>query len=456
MAIIEATGLNGEGSNEPIKFTASKEDRRAERVRRRAEKSPQDVPETIEPTLLRPQLVAAPDPQEFRSPTKVRKSLLARLMPSWMALSFIVMVAIPTAATMGYYWLIASPQYQVEMQFSVRGSNQSSMAAFGLSSLFGNSVQSGDSYVVSSYALSTQLIRDAKEQLGVDLRTFYSKPDIDFMYRIDPNMPLEKFTGYWQDMIEVSFNSTTGNTTLYVYAFSADDAKKVADTVIKVAEKLVNTLSEKSRQQMTLVASGQVDRAEERLRKVREEIRKLRVEEKAFDPSQIAALESSLTSSIESQLSQLKTRKSALLQSVSPDSPNVRVIQRQIDALEEQLAVQKSKLGDNNPSPSSSKTARTQADDESNLAEVFNKFEELTVEQGFATQAYTTSLAAFEAALAEAQKQDRYFATFVEPVKPEIALYPMRLLDSFIAFLVFLAAWMFAQFFYRSFRDHAV
>ena len=90
------------------------------------------------------------------------------------------------------------------------------------------------------------------------------------------------------------------------------------------------------------------------------------------------------------------------------------------------------------------------------MAEVLNKFEELTIEQNFATQAYTTALAAFETAIAEAQKQERYFATFVSPTRPEIALYPLRWLDSFIAFLVLLAVWMVSQFLYRSFRDHAI
>ena len=68
----------------------------------------------------------------------------------------------------------------------------------------------------------------------------------------------------------------------------------------------------------------------------------------------------------------------------------------------------------------------------------------------------STSLAAFETALAEAQKQERYFATFIAPMRPEIALYPKRLLDTFIAVLVLCAVWMISQFLYRSFRDHAI
>jgi capsular polysaccharide transport system permease protein len=354
---------------------------------------------------------------------------------------------LPGALTGFYYMVLASPQYVVETQFSVRGSSQSSMSSFGLSGIFGTSVQNNDSYVVSSYIDSVQLIRDVKDQLGIDLRQYYSKNDVDFYYRIKPDMPLEKFTDYWRNMIAISFNSTTGNTTLYVYAFSADDSKAIADAVLKVSETLVNNLSESSRQQMTLMASKQVDRAEDRLRKVQEQTRTLRSEIKSVDLGTLTQQQQQLTQQLQNQLQQLKTRQATLLQSVSSESPTARSLQKQIKAAAASLAEQQKKL-DGGKSDT--------VGDTTNVGAALNKFEELTVEQGFATQAYTSALAAFETALAEAQKQERYFATFIAPTRPEIALYPLRMLDSFIAFLVFLAVWMISQFLFRSFRDHAI
>lgn len=500
MAILETMGGNERGANEssvkePIKFPGSREERREERMRRRAERKESDDIESqastvpfveidderreermrrraerkaagaegratpmpfIEPgEITRP---AKPAVTGTESKPKERKGFLrSRLQVSWTFVSFLLMVALPGAAAGFYYAFVASPQYVVETQFSVRGASQSSMSSFGLSGLFGSSVQSGDSYIVSSYIESVQLIRDVKEQLGIDLRQYYSKNDIDFYYRIQPDVPLEKFTDYWRDMIEVSFNSTTGNTTLYIYGFSADDSKAIADAVVKVSETLVNNLSEANRQQMTLMASKQVDRSEERLRKVREQIRALRAKEKTIDPTILGQQVSGLIQNLESSLQNLKTRYSALLQSVSADSPSARTMQKQIRALEQQLELQKGTIGiPADDGKKVTKGGRPVDDDERNVAEVLNKFEELTVEQGFATQAYTTALAAFETALAEAQKQERYFATFVAPTRPEIALYPKRLLDSFITVLVLLAIWMISQFLYRSFRDHAI
>jgi capsular polysaccharide transport system permease protein len=456
MTVLETTGADENGTKEPIRFPGSKDERREERIRRRLERSKtgDSIDDFLsplaefEPNVRAPQVepeVESPAPRERRALIKARFSI------SWTFASFLLMVAIPGALTSIYFALFASPQYVIETQFSVRGSSQSSMASFGLSGLFGSSVQSGDSYIAASYIESVQLLRDVKEQLGVDLRQYYSKNDIDYLYRISPDMPLEKFTDYWRNMIEVSFNSTTGNITLYVYAFSSDDAKAVADDVLKVSETLVNNLSEANRQQMTAVANKQVERSEDRLRKVREQIRQLRTQQKQIDFKSLAGSEMELTQALEKDLQSLKTRQATLLQSVNKDSPSARTLQKQINASAAALAEQKARMGATEDNDDNRKLGN-----DTNLAEALNKFEELTVEQGFATQAYTTSLAAFETALAETQKQERYFATFVAPMRPEIALYPKRLLDSFIAFLVLLAIWMISQFLYRSFRDHAI
>lgn len=458
MTVLESTGVDAGGAKEPIKFPGTKEERRNERIRRRGErKVTDDVDYAAAPSPvfdfddLQPfEPVVEPVTEEPRRKLRVA-DLRQRLTISWTYISFLLMVVVPGAATGFYYAFIASPQYVIETQFSVRGSSQASMSTFGLSGLFGSTTQSGDSYIVASYIESVQLLRDVKDQLGIDLRQYYAKNDIDFWYRIDPNVPLEKFTAYWQDMVEVSFNSTTGNTTLYIYGFSADDAKAIADAVLKVSETLVNDLSEKNRQQMMLLASKQVDRSEDRLRKVREETRKLRASEKTIDPVSLVKGGVELSQKLEGELQDLSTRYDTLLQSVGKDSPQARMMRKQMKSAEEALVMQKRKIGE--VTDSGVKDAPGMG---GNIASIVNKFEQLQVEDKFATQAYTTSLAAFETALAEAQKQERYFATFVAPTRPEIALYPSRLLDTFIAFVVLSAIWMISQFLYRSFRDHAI
>ena len=440
-----------------------RQERRAEKLRRTEEKGNKVAAAVVPAPITSRAVDRRTDGQTDKQLRKQEKTEKAEQKKStviprewgipWTALSFLLMVLVPAAITSFYYIVIASPQYQVETQFAVRGSSQSSMATLGLGSILGGtSVQTGDSYIVTSYVESLQLIRDVQQQLGIDLRQFYARDHIDWLYRINPDMPLEKFTEYWRDMTDVSFNATTGNTTLYIYGFSAEDSKAIADAVLKVSERLVNELSESNRQQVMQVASKQVDRAEERLRKVQAETRKLREKEKVTDPATVIALQNQAISALQGQLSTFKTRHNALLKSVSADAPQAKSLQKQIDALEAQIIEQQAQLG-----TGTTDGGKALSDEEkANLAEILTKFEELTIEQNFATQAYTTALAAFETAIVEAQRQERYFATFVTPTRPEIALYPMRYLDSFIAFLVLLAVWMVTQFIYRSFRDHAI
>jgi capsular polysaccharide transport system permease protein len=376
----------------------------------------------------------------------------------WAPLSFVAIAVLPTVLTGLYYAFIASPQYVVETQFAVRGSTESSLSALGLTGLVGSSGQSGDSYIVTDYIHSAQILPDIKDQTGVDIRNIYSRPAIDFLYRQSSDHSLDEFRNYWRDMVNVSFNSTTGNVTLQVFAFSPTDAKQVAESVLTVSEHLVNTLSEKSRRQFVEVANQQVARSEERLRNIRNQITDLRSSEQAIDPTAVATMEASIVSSLEQELANLRSRYKALVDSISADAPSARVIERQIGALEAQVAEQKQRIsGDTPESEPGDKTTRGGGTaGTSALSEMIDRFTELGVEQEFAVKAYTTSLAALEAAMQESRKQERYFAVYVPPRLPEVALYPLGLLNTAVAFAAFLCLWLIGYFSFRSVKDHAI
>ena len=374
----------------------------------------------------------------------------------WPVLSFGLAAILPTILAGLYYIFIASPQYVVETQFSVRGANQSSLNALGLTALVGSAVQSGDSYVVADYIHSAQILPDIKQQTGLDIRNIYSSPSIDFLYRESQSRPLDEFRDYWRDMVDISYNSTTGNVTMRVFAFSPTEAKQVADAVLTVSESLVNTLSEKSRRQFIEIANQQVARSEERLRNIRNQITDLRITEQAVDPTAVATMEATIISSLEQELASLRTRYKALVESISKDAPSARVIERQIGALEEQLVEQKKRISGDGSGDATSKTTRSGLDGGRALPEMIDRFTELGVEQEFAVKAYTTSLAALETAMQEAQKQERYFAVYVPPREPEIALYPLGAVNTIIVFAASVCLWLIGYFAIRSVKDHAI
>jgi capsular polysaccharide transport system permease protein len=374
----------------------------------------------------------------------------------WGLISFALAAILPTIFASLYYLFVATPQYVVETQFSVRGANQASLNALGLTGLVGSSVQAGDSYIVADYIHSAQILPDIKDQTGLDIRTVYSRPSIDFLYRENESRPLDEFRDYWRDMVEISYNSTTGNVTMRVFAFSPSDAKQIADAVLTVSENLVNTLSDKSRRQFIEVANQQVARSEERLRNIRSQITDLRITEQAVDPTAVATMEAAIISSLEQELATLRTRYKALVDSVSRDAPSARVIERQILALEEQLVEQKNRISGDKTGDTGGKTTRSGLEAGRALPEMIDRFTELTVEQEFAVKAYTTSLAALETAMQEAQKQERYFAVYVPPREPEIALYPLGMVNTLIVLAAASCLWLIGYFAVRSVKDHAI
>ena len=230
----------------------------------------------------------------------------------WAKLTFLLFVLLPTALAAYYYVELSSDHFRSEMRFSVRGTDKSILSNFGLSALPGASSQGEDAYVVIDYIHSKQVLLDIKNDLGIDIRQFYTSTNIDPLYRIKPEMPVDEFVYYWQWMTDAGYNSTTGITTFQVTAFTPEDSKTIADAVIKVAGKLVNTLSAGARQQLIETAQDQVELTEKRLIKSRGSLAGLRNREQSLNPSMRAQAQQNLIQQLESNLLDLKARRSAL------------------------------------------------------------------------------------------------------------------------------------------------
>lgn len=365
---------------------------------------------------------------------------------SVLQLSFLLAVIVPVMLLALYYLFISSDQYRSEMRFAVRGTERSTLENLGLNALPGASTQAADAYIVIDYIHSTQVLIDIQQKLGIDVRQFFARPDIDFAYRIDPNMPLEKFINYWRWMVDASYNSTTSITTFEVTAFNGPDAAAIAQAVLKVSDELVNELSTKARLQLISNAQSEVTRTEERLIEARQAVSTFRDREQTANPTMLAESDQVILQGIEKTLIELKSRRASLLSTVDANSPSVRVLDRQIASYTAELEQKRRGIGSGGQGSGDSRTLTTQ------LAE----YNALALEQEFSEKAYTTALASLETSQAEARRQDRYFAIAVEPNVPQIALYPLRLINTLIAFFVFCLAWLIGYLVVQAVRDHTV
>lgn len=365
----------------------------------------------------------------------------------WLRLSFLLLVLVPGAAVVFYYAFLASPIYVSTAQFAVRGISETNASFLSITSVLGSSSQSYDSYIVTEYIRSAQMIRDVADR-GIDLRTFYAKPDIDLAQRIDENMPLDYFERYWSNKVDVSFNSTTGNIIFRARAFTSDDAQAIATAVMSAAQVLVTQLSSNARDQLIATAQQEVTAAEERLAVVRRDLQAFREREQAVDVEQIAQVEQTVISELERQLSELQTRRGSVAASLSADSPTLRVLDQQIASVTRQLEERRARVG--------AGAASSEEPSDTRLSAVVNEFRELTLRQEYAETSYTRALGSLETALVDARKQDRYFAIFEAPHRPEVPTEPRRLFWSMLFLAGFIMIWGIIVLVINAIREHNI
>jgi len=400
----------------------------------------------LDPSVFGLETKAKPTADDQPARKRGKKGVKRRKTKRGFSTSFLMFVVVPAIIGAFYYFFLASDQYAAEARFAVRGADSGSSGTDLLGGLLagvGGSTSTGsDATIVTEYIYSRELVEDLDK--AINLRKIYSRDEADFIASADADDSIESFVEYWKDMVSVYYDPTGGIIELEVRAFTAADAKLVAEHVIAMSEKLINDLSRKMRDDAVNEAKSEVARAENRLRLARTAIVRFRQETKIIDPSLMAQSEHEIVTQLEHALVKAKSELSAVLQSMSDNAPRVVEMRRQISALEKQIEDERTKSalrgsGTNQP-----------------LTRNLKIYEELITEREFAEKAYISTLASLESARITADRQQRYLAVFVNPRLPQEALYPERLRWSLVVFAAAFLIWGIGSLAIASIRDHMI
>jgi capsular polysaccharide transport system permease protein len=359
------------------------------------------------------------------------------------SISFFLMVIVPTIIGALYFAFVASPQYMSEFRFSVRPTDGAYISSSSSSVAADTALAMSNSYIVADYAIS----RDAVEALekSVGLREIYSMDSIDGWSRLSEDVSLERLVDYWRKRVSTSYDIMTGINTIEVTAFSPQDALKISTALQALCEKLVNDISEKARQSQMAFAKNELDRAEARLKEVRQRETELRSGQKSIDVRKDAEGKMLLNNQLRGDLSTLKAQYSALSSYMDPTSPRLTVLKNQIAAAQEQIELLQSQVTDVDASKPGA------LDD----AQRVTKYDQLQTDVEITTKLYESSLTNYENARMRASNNQTYLATYVQPGLPQIASYPRTFIDTLLVFLSAFGAWVVLTLIYYSIRDHA-
>lgn len=347
---------------------------------------------------------------------------------------FLLCVALPTLLASLYYGLIASDIYISESRFVIKSPDQKRSQVSTLANLVQTTGLSGgqeQTNEVLTFVRSRDALKSLQKNIHVQDR--FSISEVDFLSRFPQpfaDESFESFYKYYGKMVDARMDSETGTAIIRVKAFNAQDAYNINRELLDLSEGLVNRLNERAQSRGIVEAQKQVDLATERAKAARVSLSQYRNSQALIDPNKQAVGVLEIANTLIGERAALQAQLD-LMQRLTPQNPSIPALRNRIAAVTVQIASQDSRVvgtGDG-------------------IASKLGGYENLLVEQEFATESLNAANAALVQARAEAQRQQFYLERVVDPNVPDTPLLPRRVLNVIIvaaaALSIYFIIWMF-------------
>ena len=355
-------------------------------------------------------------------------------------LSFLLMVVAPLGTAVWYLYAVALDQYASSVGFSVRKEEGTSAIELlgGITQLAGST--SDDTDILFQFIRSQNMVQQVAQQL--DLRAIYTRPG-DPVFSLPGEVTIETLLSYWQRMVDVFYDRSSGLIEIRVKAFDPEDARKVARVVFDQSSKMINALSDIAREDATRYAREELDHSIERLKAARTAVTAFRTRTRIVDPSVDIQGRMGLLNLLQEQLATALIDLDLLRTSARAGDPRVAQAERRVEVIQDRIAAERERF---------SAGQDTGADDDG-YSQLASEYEALAVDLEFAEKSYVSALTAYDSALADARRKSRYLAKYIEPTLAESAEYPRRAVLSGTIAIILLISWSVLAMIYYSLRD---
>jgi capsular polysaccharide transport system permease protein len=338
------------------------------------------------------------------------KHLKLPRLRSW----FTLLVIFPVVLSIIYYGFVASDQYISESRFVVKGRSDRPNQLSGLASLVQVSgLSSGQEQTneVIDYMKSRNALEALEKRDNV--RQKFSLEGVDFLSRYPSFARSDRFENlyqYYQKKVTTKLDSESGLAILTVKAFTPADAQNINSTLLDLSEALVNRLNTKARDKAIAEAEGRVQDAQDRVRRARLALGQYRNDQQLIDPLKQAGNVLAISDKLVAEQAALRAQLDVIIR-ITPRNPSIPALRERIAAIGGAIAAQNGRAVGNT----------------SALSSKMGGYDNLLLEQEFASQTLTAASAALEQARTDAQSQQFYLERVVEPNAPDLSRYPQRL-----------------------------
>ena len=356
----------------------------------------------------------AESPFPIETGTQVHRSALTEWLRKrrW----FVLFVIVPTLLAAIYYGLFASDIYISESRFVIKSPDQKRSSMSTLANLIQTTGLSGgqeQTNEVLAYVHSRDALKALEKDPGI--RSQLSSPQADILSRFPGPFTKDSFENlykYYGKMVSARLDTETGTAIINVKAFTAADAYKINHRLLDLSEALVNRLNARAQTKGVAEAQKQVDLATERAKAAQIALTRYRNAQELIDPAKQAVGVIEIANKMISERAALQAQLD-LMQRLTPQNPSIPALRNRIAAISAQIGAQDSRVVGTNDG----------------IASKMGGYDDLLVEQKFATENLNVANAALVQARAEAQKQQFYLERVVDPNLPDTPLLPKRWLS---------------------------
>lgn len=336
----------------------------------------------------------------------------------WLLILFVICFVLPSLAGAVYYGLIASDRFVTEARFAVRPNigtaDKATPDAVGTNAGVPKEMIAQDTLITQEYVHSRPMLEAIEAQLP--LREYFGRESIDYISRFNTSKPTEKFLRYWNQHVAIDVESGTGILTLYVEAFDPAESLAITQAVLSEAERMINDLSAKPRQDAVEQSALELKRVEERLLKARQAVNDQRNREGVVDAQKANEANIKMVGELRGARINLAVQLAIGQRDLGPESRRMIDIKQQIRDL------------DDNISRLERQSASQDPEQKRLLSNALTRYEALEHDRKREEKYYEEVRVASERARIVAAQKVETFATIIPAMKAESSVEPRRYL----------------------------
>jgi len=340
-----------------------------------------------------------------------------------------------------FYWgIVASDIYVSEAHVIIQRTDLAGGQAMDFAGLFGNIGGGGrtDQLLLRDYLLSADMLKKLDARLN--LRGHYSDWHRDPLSRMwFEDTPLELFHRHFLSMVSVEFDDYAGVLVIKAQGYDPKTAHALAAMLVEEGEQYMNVMAQDlARDQVTFLEKQAGDMSTRSIR-ARHAVLNYQNRKGLVSPQGTADSLAAIIGRLDGQLAELRTRRTAMLGYLMPDSTNIAEINLQIAAVENQIRLEQGRL----VSPNGKM-----------LNSIVEEFQRLQMNAEFAQDVYRTALVALEKGRIEATRTLKKVSVLQAPTEPQYPLEPRRIYNTVVFALAALLLAGVVQLLAAIIRDH--